>query len=128
MMEEINFGTPINLSNSTGDSQFPQIESIANRTLVVWQDNSTGNNEIYLLVYDGESKFSSKKNLSNSTGDSQFPQIESIANRTLVVWQDNSTGNNEIYLRKSSTGESKFSSKKNLSNSTGDSQFPRLSR
>ena len=112
------FGTPINLSNSTGDSQFPQIESIANRTLVVWQDNSTGNNEIYLLIYDGESKFSSKKNLSNSTGDSQFPQIESIANRTLVVWQDNRTGNNEIYLRKSSTGESKFSSKKNLSNST----------
>ena len=44
------FGTPINLSNSTGDSQFPQIESIVNRTLVVWQDNRTGNNEIYLRV------------------------------------------------------------------------------
>jgi aldose sugar dehydrogenase len=120
------FGLTINLSNSTGDSQFPQIESIANRTRVVWQDNSTGNNEIYVLVNDGAIKFRSKKNLSNSTGDSQFPQIESIANRTLVVWQDNSTGNNEIYLRKSSTEGSKFSSKKNLSNSTGDSQFPQI--
>src|SRR4029078_11292206 len=66
------FGAPINFSKSTGDSQFPQIESIANRTRAVWQDNSTGNNEIYLLVYDGGSKSSSKKNLSNSTGDSQF--------------------------------------------------------
>jgi glucose/arabinose dehydrogenase len=120
------FGPPINLSNSTGNSEFPQIESIANRTRVVWQDDSTGNNELYLLVYDRASKFSSKKNLSNSTGDSQFPQIESIANRTLVVWQDNSTGNNEIYVRKSSTEGSKFSSKKNLSNSTGNSQFPQI--
>jgi glucose/arabinose dehydrogenase len=106
---------------------FPQIQSAGNKTLVVWQDNSTGNNEIYLkLSSDGGDTFSAAKDISNSTGSSQFPQIQSVGNKTLVVWQDNSTGNNEIYLRKSNNGGSTFSGKKNISNSTGSSQFPQI--
>ena len=115
-----------NFRNLGLSTPFPQIESIANRTLVVWQDNSTGKNEIYIHSDDGRSESRSKKNLSNSTGDSQFPQIESIANRTLVVWQDNSTGKNEIYLRDSTDGGNSFGTPINLSNSTGDSQFPQI--
>jgi glucose/arabinose dehydrogenase len=117
-------------SNSIYDdilNPFPQIQSVGNKTLIVWQDNSTGNNEIYLTMStDGGNTFEATKNLSNSTGSSQFPQIQSVGNKTLIVWQDNSTGNNEIYLRKSNNEGSTFSSKKNLSNSTGSSQFPQI--
>ena len=37
-----------NSSNNTGISKSPQIESFGNNTFVVWQDNSTGNEEIFL--------------------------------------------------------------------------------
>jgi uncharacterized protein (DUF1684 family) len=90
------------MSNNAGDSQFPQIESEGNKTFVVWQDNTTGNNEIYLKrSTDGGVRFVAKKTrANNNAGDSQFPQIESEGNRTFVVWQDNTTGNNEIYLKR----------------------------
>jgi len=42
------FETKINVSSNTGDSQFPQIQSQGNNTSVLWQDNTTGNNGIYL--------------------------------------------------------------------------------
>ena len=42
------FGNATNLSNTPGSSQAPQIASFGNTTFVVWQDNRTGNNEIYL--------------------------------------------------------------------------------
>jgi aldose sugar dehydrogenase len=105
----ITFDNATNLSNNTGSSQAPQVESIGNTTFVVWQDNSTGNDEIYLRKSgNGGSSFGTKKNLSNNTGSSQAPQVESFGNTTFVVWQDNSTGNDEIYLRKSGNGSSNF--------------------
>jgi glucose/arabinose dehydrogenase len=91
------------------NSRLPQIDSIGNRTLVVWQDNSTGNNEVYLRESTEGKNISRTVNLSNNTGSSEFPQIDSIGNRTLVVWQDNSTGNNDVYLRESRDGGNKFS-------------------
>ena len=74
------------------NSRLPQIDSIGNRTLVVWQDNSTGNNEVYLRESTEGKNISRTVNLSNNTGSSEFPQIDSIGNRTLVVWQDNRYG------------------------------------
>ena len=71
----------------------------------MWQDNSTGNNEVYLRESTEGKNISRTVNLSNNTGSSEFPQIDSIGNRTLVVWQDNSTGNNEVYLREMYEGK-----------------------
>ena len=123
----ISFDSKKNISSSIGDSQFPQIASEGNKTFVVWQDNTTGNNEIYLKrSTDGGISFDSKKNISSSIGDSQFPQIASEGNKTFVVWQDNTTGNNEIYLKRSTDGGIRFSAKKNISSSIGDSQFPQI--
>ena len=123
----ITFDNATNLSNNTGSSQSPQIESFGNNTFVVWQDNGTGNNDIYLRKStDGGITFDNATNLSNNTGSSQSPQIESFGNNTFVVWQDNSTGNNDIYLRKSGNEGSSFGSKKNLSNNTGSSQSPQI--
>ena len=45
---ELAFAGPINLSNSNGSSEFPQIAASGNNVFVVWKDNSTGNDDIYL--------------------------------------------------------------------------------
>ena len=121
------FGNTTNLSNNTGNSEFPKIDSVGKKIIIVWQDNSTGNNEIYLRKSkNAGATFSSKKILSNNTGNSEFPQIDTIGNKTLVVWQDNSTGNNEIYLRVSTDGGNAFGNTTNLSNNTGNSEFPKI--
>ena len=121
------FGNTTNLSNNTGNSEFPKIDSVGKKIIIVWQDNSTGNNEIYLRKSkNAGATFSSKIILSNNTGNSEFPQIDTIGNKTLVVWQDNSNGNNEIYLRVSTDGGNTFGNTTNLSNNTGNSEFPKI--
>jgi len=122
----ITFGNTTNISNNTGSSTSPQIESFGNNTFVIWQDNNTGNDEIFLRKSTDAGKFSSKKNLSNNTGSSTSPQIESFGNNTFVIWQDNSTGNDEIFLRKSNDGGITFGNTTNISNNTGSSTSPQI--
>ena len=123
----ITFGNKTNVSNSTGISASPQIESFGNNTFVIWQDNSTGNEEIFLRKStNGGITFGNKTNVSNNTGISASPQIESFGNNTFVIWQDNSTGNEEIFLRKSTNGGITFGNKTNVSNSTGISASPQI--
>src|SRR6476660_350690 len=123
----ITFGNATNLSDNVGNSQSPQIQALGNMTFVVWQDNSTGNDEIYLRKSsDGGITFGNATNLSDNVGNSQSPQIRALGNITFVVWQDNSTGNDEIYLRKSSDGGITYGGKKNLSDNVGNSQSPQI--
>ena len=121
------FGNQINLSNNRDLSVFPQIAAYGNNTYVVWQDNSTGNNDVYFAYSNDEgSNFKSTRNLSNNSGDSEFPQIAAYGNNTYVVWQDNSTGNNDVYFAYSNDEGSNFKSTRNLSNNSGDSEFPQI--
>ena len=111
------FGNTTNISNNNASSISPQVESFGNNTFVVWQDNSTGNDDIlFRKSANGGTTFSGKKNLSNNNAISVSPQVESFGNHTFVVWQDNSTGNNEIFLRKNDTGGTKFYDPKKTAN------------
>ena len=123
----ITFGNTTDVSNNTGISRSPQIESFGNNTFVVWQDNSTGNEEIFLRKStNGGITFGNTTDVSNNTGISRSPQIESFGNNTFVVWQDNSTGNEEIFLRKSTNGGITFGNTTNVSNNTGISRSPQI--
>ena len=126
-MQEPRLGSKIILSNNTGNSEFPQIDTIGNKTLVVWQDNSNGNNEIYLRVStDGGNTFGNTTNLSNNTGNSEFPKIDSVGKKIIIVWQDNSTANNEIYLRESADGGNTFIDLKNRTLSNIQYSYPKV--
>ena len=72
----------------------PGVSPEGNIIFLVWQDNSTGNEEIFLRKStNGGITFGNTTNVSNDTGISSSPQIESFGNSTFVIWQDNSTGN-----------------------------------
>jgi glucose/arabinose dehydrogenase len=87
----------------------PQHSILEKSVILVWKDNSTGNDEIYLRKSsDGGITFGNATNISDNVGNSQSPQIQALGNITFVVWQDNSTGNDEIYLRKSSNSSTNF--------------------
>src|SRR5215204_1853133 len=121
------FNTSINLSNSPGLSQLPQISSSGDNVYVVWQDKTPGIYDIFLASSnDNGQTFGSTINLSNNTGYSEHPQITSSGNNVYVVWSDNTPGNNDILMRGNGGGVT-FGSTINISNNTGRSQFPHIS-
>src|SRR5688572_802922 len=102
------FSDPFNLSNSTGDSENPQISSEVNNTYVVWQEDTDppfGNRDIFFArSTDGGQAFNTK-NISNNTGDSVNPQISVEGNNVYVVWQEDG----DIFFSFSQDGGQAFS-------------------
>jgi hypothetical protein len=75
------FDPAVNLSNTAGDSSSQAVAASENNVYVVWDDNTTGNNEIlYRRSTDGGAGFSATVNLSNNAGSSNIPDIAAFAN------------------------------------------------
>jgi hypothetical protein len=90
---EVSIGEISDILDSNASSTNPQIAVYGNSTYVVWQDNSNGNDEIYLKMSPaGKSDFGRIFNLSRNNASSTNPQIAVYGNSTYVVWQDNSRG------------------------------------
>jgi hypothetical protein len=125
--DSLYFGRSLNLSNNSGASEAQNVAASGNSVYVVWQDNSTGNDEIYFTrsTDDGQA-FGDAINLSKDIGRSESPQLIASGNSVYVVWQDNSTGNDEIYFKGSLKKGVSFRVTKNLSNDSGKSESPQL--
>ena len=122
-----NFGDVINLSNNAGNSLLPAVASSGNRVYVVWNDNTSGNNEIlYKRSVNGGATFSATMNLSNNAGNSLQSAIAASGNNVYVLWTDDTTGNNEILYRRSTVGGVNFEPTVNLSNNAGNSRDPSI--
>ena len=94
------FGEEINISNNNGTSELPQITSQGNNVYVVWQDNTTGNNDVYFAYSPDNGKtFESLRNLSKNNGTSEFPQVSSSNDNFLVIWKDNSNGIDDVFFK-----------------------------
>jgi hypothetical protein len=107
---------------------YPRISAIGNNVYVVWQDQVSGNNEVFLRgSNDGGNKFTGIKNLSrNNTGDSITPRIATSGNNVFVVWTDSEPGKAQIYSRASTDNAAKFGGIKNVSWSSGRSYDPQI--
>ena len=122
-----NFESIKNLSKNNGTSELAQVTSEGNNVYVVWQDNSSGNYDIYFAHSpDNGKNFESIKNLSKNNGTSELAQVTSEGNNVYVVWQDNSSGNYDIYFKASASDGTKFKSTRNLSKNNSTSQYPRI--
>ena len=78
-----------------------------------WEDNSTGNYEIYFAKNtDGGNSFGKSINLSNNRGNSIFPNIAVSTNNTIYVsWTDNTNNirrNQNLYFAKNTDGGNSF--------------------
>jgi hypothetical protein len=125
--KSIYFGEEINISKNNGTSELPQVTAEGNNVYVVWQDNATGNYDVYFAhSQDNGKNFESVKNLSKNNGTSELPQVTAEGNNVYVVWQDNATGNYDVYFKSSSMNGTKFKSTRNLSKNNGTSEFPQI--
>jgi len=97
-----------------------------NNPHVVWEDETSGNREIYLKrSTDGGVNWTTKR-LTWTSGHSQVPYaaIDS-QNRFHVVWYDDTTGNSEIYYKRSTNGGLNWATKR-LTYNAGNSYMPTI--
>ncbi len=120
------FGKTINLSNSSGPSHNPQIAAWNDHIYVVWDDKTSGNDEVmFAASSDFGTKFSPAINLSNSSANSVDAKVaipESHRN-AYVVWieQNTSTGFDDVLVRVSKDSGLTFGDVINLSNNRNGS-------
>ena len=81
---------------------------------VVWQDNTSGNYEIYYKrSTDGGTTWQPPKRLTWSSGDSENPAIAIDSSGNIhVVWEDDTHGNYEIYYKRSTDGGSTWNTQR----------------
>jgi hypothetical protein len=129
---------PINISNTAGQSVYPDVAVGPNKIVyVVWQDNTNNNNgssinntkgnDIYFKrSINGGASFEThplKLTGNNYTGSSELPQIAAAGSNVYVVWQDNiaatTKGKNTLFT-KSNDGGNTFGKVVNLSNNNNN--------
>ena len=98
---------------------------------VVWQDATSGNNEILFAESDDNGdNFDIPDNISKNAEDSRIPQVSSEGNNVYVVWQDDATPNNDVdifFTASNNNGQAFSEPPDNLSNTTGSSFDPKIS-
>jgi len=129
------------LTWNSGESSYPCIALDDNSDLhVVWQDNSSGNFEIYYKKSTDEgaswwsppqaytandASWSAPFRITFNSGDSCNPKIAADSSNNLhLVWSDISPGNWEIYYKKFTSATGIWSPLQRLTWGSGDSQMP----
>src|SRR5262249_46817411 len=114
------FSKPKVLSNHKGFTDLPQLVTDgANNLYVVWQDNSTGNFEIFFRKsVDGGNTFGKTINLSNDAGESIYPEITSSGSNLYVIWFERhgtESSSDRVVLRVSADEGTTFNTSRILS-------------
>ena len=89
------------LTNTAGGSWGPAIAVDGLKVSVVWNDDTTKNDEIYFKRSgDGGTTWTADMMLTKNTGFSWNPAIAANGSKVYVVWVDNTPGNSEIFFKK----------------------------
>ncbi|NHI94992.1 MAG: hypothetical protein EAX96_21055 [Candidatus Lokiarchaeota archaeon] len=102
MLWEIN---GISVYNDTNNSKYPRMVLDGEGGVILsWQDNRTGQNEIYIQRVNSQGKLlwtNMGKNITNISSLKEKPDLINTSDGNfVVVWQDNRTGTDDIYTQK----------------------------
>ncbi len=113
------------ITYNAGNSVHPSVAADSTgRAHIVWQDDTSGNNEIYHITNADDDTSWSQKRLTWNTGNSMHPDVAIDSGDTIhVVWHDDTPGNNEIYYKKGSDGGTSWF-RKRITNNPGNSVHP----
>jgi len=114
----------VRLTFNSGDSYNSAIAVRNNNVYVTWQDNTSGNNEIYFRKSpDTGTSWLSAKRLTNTANDSSQSALAFTGSNVYVVWSETMT-NDEIYMKKSTNSGGSFGTAEKLTNNSGNSYNP----
>ncbi|MGD1836584.1 MAG: sialidase family protein, partial [Nitrososphaeraceae archaeon] len=124
----VSFSQPDNISDNIGVSGRPQIAAEGDNVYSVWEDNTPSNPGIlFSFSTDNGESFSQPNDISDNIGPSLNPQMAVKGDNVYVVWRDMVQGNNDIFISFSTNNGVSFSQPDNISNSTGNSNNPKIS-
>jgi len=126
--DNFTFFVPKNVSNNSGgsDESSLAVDSSGNIN-VVWEDFTSGQDEIYFSrSLDGGSTWSAIIQLSDSTGDSDEPCIALDSSGNISVAWEEGAPPEEIFFRHSQDNGASWSAAVNISNTSGDSDDPKI--
>jgi len=113
------------LTNNAGYSGHPAIAMNGKIIYVVWEDNTSGNREIYLKCStDGGATWPLTKRLTYSVGTSWDAGVACSGSNVYVIWADSTPGNFDIYFKKSEDGGVTWPISRRLTNNLGASTCP----
>jgi hypothetical protein len=121
------WSAPKRLTTNWGTSENPSIAVDSSDTIhVVWEDSSTGYEEIfYRQTTDEGTTWSAAKRLTWTAGSSEVPDLAVDSSGAIhVAWQDDTPGNDEIFYKKSTDGGASWTSVKRLTWTSGASWRP----
>jgi predicted secreted protein with PEFG-CTERM motif len=124
----VSFSKPLDVSNTSGDSGYAQLDVSGVNVYVVWTETISNTNYDIMFAKssnDGTS-FEKPVNLSKSTGASGWPQIMAENNDIYVSWVDNTPGNFDIYITKSPDGGTTFVKPIDVSNTKDESYYNQM--
>jgi hypothetical protein len=95
-----NFGKIVDISGNLNDSSNVETVFEGKNLYVAWQENVSGNEEIFLRKsVDGGVTFGEINNISDNEGTSECPSISISNNKLHIVWEDDTLGNHEIFYK-----------------------------
>jgi len=99
---------PVNVSNTSGESERVQIIVDEKDVYAVWTDKFSENADVFFAKSnDGGKTFDRAINLSQNNGVSAFPRLAISESYVYIVWYDYSPGQSDIFFAKSNDrGES----------------------
>jgi Secretion system C-terminal sorting domain len=104
----ISWGADIQLTNSSGISDYPYISASDQNVHLVWGDSRDGNGEIYYKhSTNGGVSWGTDTRLTNNISGSFMPRVSVSGTVVHVLWSDNrdsSSSTSEIYYKRNPTG------------------------
>lgn len=119
----VNWEFEVRLTNNSAQSWNPHLTSEGNMVYVVFNDDRTGNHEIYFKrsTNNGVS-WSSDAILTLNSASSSSAAIAVYGIYAHLVWNDSRDGNSEIYYKFSTNSGASWGSDLRLTNNSGDSR------
>jgi len=84
------WAAPTNISNNAGTSTNPCIINPSGSPIVVWQDNTPGNYDIFSRA-KSSGTWGDIINVSNNPSDSRYPFVSLVYSNVVVMWSDSSS-------------------------------------
>lgn len=115
---------PVNVSNTSGESERVQIIVDGNDVYSVWTDKYSENSDVFFAKStDGGQSFDKAINISQNDGVSAFPRIAISESNVYIVWYDYTLGQSDIFFAQSSDAGKTFKVK-NISDTPMPSYNP----
>ena len=124
----ITFSKPLDISNTSGDSGYAQLNVSGVNVYVVWTETISDTNYdiMFAKSFNDGISFEKPVNLSDNKGASGWPLITTENGGIYISWVDSTPGRFDVFVTKSSDAGTTFAKPVDVSNTKDESYFNQM--